>query len=176
MIFVNVCSTWSIVELIEFWDMNNKKWRKWFKVGFTFLISNTYGLPVCTRGTKYPNQLLYNWLVLNRGWNRASQQIMIFENVCSTRSPVEFKKRFERWITRNKLNGVSLFNLTYLITLTAYLCSQWTPNVQIKCFMSDWTLYTLFVLNRGWKRDSFQIMMFVYICSKWNIIELKIRV
>jgi hypothetical protein len=58
---------------------------------------------------------------------------------------------------------VSLFHLSYLITLTAYLCSQWTPNVQMKYFMFDWSIYRLLVLNRGWKRDPLQIMIFVYV-------------
>jgi hypothetical protein len=49
---------------------------------------------------------------------------------------------------------LSLFTLSYLITLMAYLCSKRTPNVQIKYFMFDWSSYRLFVLNRSWKRDA----------------------
>jgi hypothetical protein len=51
---------------------------------------------------------------------------MIFAYVCSTLGIVEIKKRFETWITRNDVNGVSLFNLSYVITIMAYLCSQRT--------------------------------------------------
>jgi hypothetical protein len=54
-----------------------------------------------------------------------------------------------------------------------YLCSQRTPNAQINYFMLDWSIYTLFVLNRGCKRDSLQITIFVHVCSKWSIVELK---
>jgi hypothetical protein len=49
---------------------------------------------------------------------------MIFVYVCSTWSIVENKTRFKTWITRNDVNGLSLFQLPYLITLMAYLCSQ----------------------------------------------------
>jgi hypothetical protein len=57
-----------------------------------------------------------------------------------------------------------LFNPDYWITLMDYLCSQWTPNVQIKCFMFYWSIYRLFALNRRWKRDLLQMMIFVNIC------------
>jgi hypothetical protein len=46
-----------------FWDVNNKKWRKWCKFVSPFLINNTYGLLVLTMGTKCPNQVFYVWLV-----------------------------------------------------------------------------------------------------------------
>jgi hypothetical protein len=64
------------------------------------------------------------------------------------------KNVFETWITRNDVNGVSFFNLSYLITLIAYQCSQRTPNLQIKYFMFHWSIYRLFVIHNAWKRDS----------------------
>jgi hypothetical protein len=91
---------------------------------------------------------------------------------CSTWSMVELKTRFETWITNNDVSGVSLFNLSYLIT---HLRSQRSPYVQIKYFMFDWSICWLFVLNRVWKRDSLQIMIFAYSCSTWGIVELKMR-
>jgi hypothetical protein len=118
---------------------------------------------------------IYELLVLNRGWKRDSLQIILFLNVCSTWSIAEHKTRFEAWITRNDVNGVSLFHLSYLITLMAYLCSQWTPNVQMKYYMFDSSIYRLFVLNRDWKRDSLQTMIFVYVWSTLGIAELKMR-
>jgi hypothetical protein len=39
---------------------------------------------------------------------------------------------------RNDVYGGNLINLPYLITHMAYLCSQRTPNVQIKYFMFGW--------------------------------------
>jgi hypothetical protein len=57
----------------------------------------------------------------------------------------------------------------------AYLFSQWTTNVQINYCTFDWSTYRLFVLNRGWKRDSLQIMIFVFLCSTWIIFELITR-
>jgi hypothetical protein len=69
----------------------------------------------------------------------------------------------------------NFFHLYYLITLTVYLCSQWTPNVQINYFMFYWSIYKLFVLNRCGKRESLHIMIFVYVCSTWSIVERKTR-
>jgi hypothetical protein len=100
---------------------------------------------------------------------------MIFESICTKLSMVELKTRFEAWITRNDVSGIRLFHLSYLITLMAYLCSQCTPHDQNKYFMFDWTIYSLFVLNRAWKRDSHQIMTFEYVCSTWSIFVLKMR-
>jgi hypothetical protein len=107
---------------------------------------------------------IYRLFVLNMAWKHDSLQIMIFVYVCSTCSVVELKTRFQTCKARNDVNGVSLFHLFYLITLMSYLCSQWASNVQIKYFVFDWSIYRLFVLNRGWKRDSLQIMIFVYFC------------
>jgi hypothetical protein len=66
-------------------------------------------------------------------------------------------------------------HFSYLITLMAYLCSQCTPNIQIKNFMFDWSICRTFVLKRGWKRDSFQIMIFVNVRSACRVDELKTR-
>jgi hypothetical protein len=76
-------------------------------------------------------------------------------------------------VNNKKWRKWCLFHLSYLLTLTVYLCSQWTKNVQIKYFMFDWSIYRLLVLKTGWKRDSLQIMIFVNICSIWSIVELK---
>jgi hypothetical protein len=118
---------------------------------------------------------IYKPFVPNTGWKRDSVQIMILVNICSTWIMVELKTRFKTWIIRNAVNGVSLFLLSYLIKLMAYVCSQWTPNFQINYFMFDWSIYSLLVLNRGWKRASLQIMIFVCFSSIWSIVELKMR-
>jgi hypothetical protein len=85
------------------------------------------------------------------------------------------KTRFETWITRNDVNCVCFLHLPNLLTPTAYLGSQWAPNIQIKYFMFDWSIYRLLVLNRGWKRDSHQMMIFVYVSSTCSVVELKTR-
>jgi hypothetical protein len=108
---------------------------------------------------------IYRQFVLNTGWKRDSLQIMLFVYICSTWGIVELKTSFETWIKRNVVSGVSFVHTSYLITLMAYLCSQWTPNDQIKHFMFDCSIYTTFVLNRGWKHYSIQIIIFAYICS-----------
>jgi hypothetical protein len=98
--------------------------------------------------------------------------MMIFVNVFSAWIMVHLKTRFDAWITRNDVNGVSFFHHSYLIKLIAYLCSQWKRNFQMKYFMFDWSIYRLVVLNRGWKRESLQIIVFVNGYSTWVIIEL----
>jgi hypothetical protein len=113
--------------------------------------------------------------VLNRLWKHVSLRIMIIVYVCLTWSIVELKTRFETWITWNAVNVVRLFHLIYLIKLMVYLCSQWKPNVQIKYCMFDCSIYRLFVLNTGWKRDSLQMMIIVNVCSTWSIVEFKSR-
>jgi hypothetical protein len=118
---------------------------------------------------------IYILFVLSSARKRDSLLMIIFLNVSSTWSIVELNTRFEAWITRNDVNGVSFFHLSYLITPMAYLCSQWTPKVQIKYFTFDWSIYRLFVLNRTCKGDSLQIIIFVYICSILGIGEPKTR-
>jgi hypothetical protein len=118
---------------------------------------------------------IYGLFVPDRDWKRECFQIMIFVNVCSTRSISELKTRFETWITRNDVNGVSLFILSYLITLMVYLCSERTPNAQIKNFMFDWSIYRLFVLNTGCKLDSLHILIFVYVCFARSMVQIKTR-
>jgi hypothetical protein len=113
--------------------------------------------------------------VLNWAWKHVFPQLMIFVIVCSAWDIVKLNTCFETWTTRNDLNGVGLFNLSYLITLMIYLWSQRTPNVKINYFMFDWSMNRLFVLNRGWKRVSLQIVLFVYVFSTWGIVELKTR-
>jgi hypothetical protein len=54
----------------------------------------------------------------------------------------------------------------------AYLFSQWTPKVQIENFRFDWSIYTLFELNRVWIHDFLQIMIFVHVSSTSGIVEL----
>jgi hypothetical protein len=97
---------------------------------------------------------------------------VVLVNVCSPWCIVELKTRFETSITCYDVNGVSLFYFSHLVTLMAYLCSQWTPQVQIKYFIFVWSIDKLFVLNRAWKRVSVQIMIFVYVCSSWGIVKL----
>jgi DNA-directed RNA polymerase subunit RPC12/RpoP len=113
--------------------------------------------------------------MLNTGWKCDSLQLMIFVYVCSKCSVVELKTRLETWNARNDVNCAYWFHISYLITVLAYLCSQWAPFVQIKYCMLDWSIYRQFVLNMGWKRDSLQMMIFVYVCSTCSVVEIKTR-
>jgi hypothetical protein len=164
-----------------FWDVNNKKWRKRCKFVSAFLSNNSYGLPVLTKDTKCPNQVFYVWLVdlqticAKYDLETRFLQMTLFVNICSPWSMLELETLFWTWKTRNDLNGVSLFHLSYLITLMVYLCSQWKPKIQIKYFNVDWSIHGLFVLRIGWKNDSLQIKIFVHVTSTWSIVELKTR-
>jgi hypothetical protein len=142
----------------------NKIWRNWFKVVKPFLFNKTYGLPNVQIKYFMFDWYIYRLFVLNRGRKPDSFQIMICVHNCATWSIVEFKTRFETWITWNYVNSVCLFHLSYLITLRAYLCSQWTPIVHIKYFMFDLYIQTISA-KKAWKRDCLEIMFFVYNCS-----------
>jgi hypothetical protein len=159
------------------WILKSKKWRKWCVLNSLVLFNNNFVLPVFTIGTNCSNQMfywsIYKLVVLNTAWKRDYLQIIIFVNFCSTCSVVELKTRLETWITIIDANGVNFFLLSYLITLMAYLCSQWAPNILIKYFKFDWQIYRLFVLNTVWEHDSLQMMIFVYVCSTCSVVELK---
>jgi hypothetical protein len=137
---------------------------------------------VLTIRTKCTTQVFINWLVdlenicANKGWKRDSLEMMIFVNGSSSWSVVELRRRSETWRTEKDVNVVIMFHLPYLMTLMAYLFSQLAPNVQIKFLLLDWSIYRLFVLNRGWKGVSFQMMIFVYVCSTCSVVEIKTRV
>jgi hypothetical protein len=117
---------------------------------------------------------IYRLFVLTMGWKLECLQIIIFVLVSSIWGIVEIKTPFEPWITRKDVSGVNLYYLYYLITLTAYLYSQKTPNVQVNYCMLDWSIYWQNVLNSGWKRDSFQ-MILVNVHSTWSMVKLKTR-
>jgi hypothetical protein len=114
-------------------------------------------------------------ICVKRSCKYFSLQIMIFVYDCATWITVELKTCCDTWITSNDVNGVCLFKLSYLITLMAYLCSHWTPKVQINYLKFDWSIYRLFVLNRDFKLVSLKIMIFAYICLSRGIAELKTR-
>jgi hypothetical protein len=180
--FVFLSTTWSIVELKK--RFKSWKTRKVVNGASLFHLSCLITLMtyLCSHRTsnvqiKY---FIFNWpiyriFVLNTGWKQVSIQMMIFVNVSCTWGMIDLKTRFETWLTRNDVNGVSLFHLSYLTTLMAYQCSHRTPNVQIMFFRFHWSIYRLFVLNTGWKRDSLQMMIIVNFCSTCKMVELKKR-
>jgi hypothetical protein len=178
MIFVYVSSTWSIGELktrFEAWiQRNDVNTASLFH--FSYLIKLMAYL--CSQWTTNVemNYFMFDWsiyriFVLNRAWKRDFLQILLFVYVFDLKHRW-IKTLFETWITRNDVNGECLIHLSYLVTLMAYLCSQMSRNVHIKNFMFDWSIYRLLVLNRGGKRELFQIMICVYVCSSWSIVEL----
>jgi hypothetical protein len=150
MIFVYVCSTWVIVELKTRFETCISR----NDVNGVSLFNLSYVINLCSQRTTNAqikffmfDWSIYRLFVLNSGWKRVSLQIMIFVYVCSTCGIVEIKTLFETWITRNDVNGVGLFNLSFLIKVMAYLCPQRTPNIQIKYFMFHCSIYRLFVPN-----------------------------
>jgi hypothetical protein len=146
-IFVNVCSTWSIIEL----NTHSETWmtRNDLNDIILFLLSYLISL-MAHNGHQTSKSSIwyligrstdYRVFVLIRGSKLDSLEIMIFVHITTTWTTVELETRFETWITRNDVNGVNLFHVSYIITLTTYLFSQWTPNVQIKYFKVDWSIY-----------------------------------
>jgi hypothetical protein len=214
---------------------------------------------VLPMGIKYRNHVFYVWLFyLQTICAKYGLETWIFPNGDIRTCLFDMQRSWTKnafWdvISRNNVNGVNLFHFPYLITITAYLCSQWAqniqiryfmcdwsnyrqfelntwfhpnddipinlfdmqrswiknvfwdlnnkkcrklckfdspfffnntygllgltmaPNVQIKYFMFDWSIYRLLVLNRVWKRDSHQMMIFVYVCSTYSVVEIKTR-
>jgi hypothetical protein len=131
---------------------------------------------VLATGTKCPIQVFYVWLV-------KLQNICAKERMVMWPSPINdistclidmqrswTKTLFETRKARYDVNGVSLFHHSYLKTIMTYMCSHRIPNIQIKYFMFDWSIYRLFVLNTDWKHYSPQMMVFVNICSTWSIV------
>jgi hypothetical protein len=55
----------------------------------------------------------------------------------------------------------------------AYVCAQRTPNVKINYIIFDWSISRLVVLNRGWKPEPLQIIIWVFVYSSFSIVKLK---
>jgi hypothetical protein len=135
---------------------------------------------VLTKGNKCPNQEFYLRLFdLQTIWAKYGLETWFSPNDDIRICLIDMKNGSTKnafWdVKKNDVNGVRLFHLSYLITLMAYKWSRWTPNVHIKNFMFHWSIYGLFVLNRGWKRECFQIKIFVIVCSTCSIVQLKTR-
>jgi hypothetical protein len=135
--FVYVSSTWRIIELktpFEMWiTRNDVSGASFYYLYYLIklMVSCAHKGHQISKSSILFHWSLYRIFVLNTRWKRDYFQMMIFVNFCSTWSMVELKTRFETWITRNDLNGVSLFHLSYLITLMSYLCPQRKTNDQI---------------------------------------------
>jgi hypothetical protein len=182
MIFVYDSSTWDIVEL----KMRFESWITWNDLNGVGLFHLSYVIShiayLFSQRTPHVKgeYFMFDWsiytrFVLNRRWKHDYLEIVVMVNVCSQRSIVELKTLFETSITSYDVNGVSLVHFSHLIILMAYLCSQWTPNVQINYFIFVLSIDRLFVLNRAWKTISLQIMIFVHVCTTYDIVELKTR-
>jgi hypothetical protein len=171
-IFVYFCSTWGIVEL----KTRFGTWKARKEVNGVCLFRLPYLITLmaslCSQRTPNVQVLyfifdssIYILVEVNSSWKLDSLQMMIFVNVCWTWRLVELKTSFKTWITRNDVNCVfvspSLFNKTYGIPVLT---------MDTKC--QNQVFYVWFVLNRGWKLDPLQIMIFVYVSSTWNIFEL----
>jgi hypothetical protein len=108
MIFLIICSTWSMVELktrIEAWITRNDVNVVRF---FHLLYLITLRAYLCSQRTPTVqiNYFMFDWsiyrlFVLNNSWKHDSLQIMLFVYVSTTWSIVELETRFEAWITRN---------------------------------------------------------------------------
>jgi hypothetical protein len=162
-----------------FWNVNNKKWRKWCKdFHLSYLITRMANLWSQWTPTFQIKYFMFHWsiyrlFVLNTTLKRDSFQMIIFVNDFSTWSTVRIKESFDTSISRIEVSGVSLFHLSYLITLMAYLCLQRASDIQIKYFMFDWWIYRPSLLNTALKRNSVQKMILVNVCSTWSMVNIK---
>jgi hypothetical protein len=118
MIYVHVCSTWSIVKLkipYETWITRNAV-NGVSLVHLYNLITHIAYLCSQSIPNVQINYFIFDWsnnilLVLNRGWKHYSLEMVILVNVSSTFSVVLLTTRFESWITWNDVNGVSLIRI-----------------------------------------------------------------
>jgi hypothetical protein len=79
-------------------------------------------------------------------------------------------KKWSKWCI---LFSHLLFNNCFGSGRLVYMCSQWAPIIQIKYFMFDFSISSLFVLNTVWKHDSLPMMISVYVCWTCSVVELK---
>jgi hypothetical protein len=134
---------------------------------------------VITTDTKLPNQISYVWLVdLQTICTKYGLETWLSPNDDIRKCLLDMKHGSTKnafWDLNNKKWRVrcKFVHISYFLTLIACLCSQRTPNIQIKYFMFDWSVYNIFVLNKSWKRESLQMMIFVNVCSSWSIVLLK---
>jgi hypothetical protein len=131
--------------------------------------------------TKFPNHVFYVWLVdLQAICAKYGLETWFSPNDDLRKYLLYMKHGWTKnafWdVNNNKLRKwCQFFHLFYLITILAYICSQWTPSFQIKYFMFDWSFYRLIELNTGWERDFLQMKIFVNVCSTWSMVEFKTR-
>jgi DNA-directed RNA polymerase subunit RPC12/RpoP len=117
---------------------------------------------------------IYRIVILTTGRRRNFLQ-MIFVYVCSTCSVLEIKTRLETWKARIEVNVVYWFHICYLVTVLALVIKlTGAPNrYQLsKSVIRFFNLQTIFAYT-GWKPDSLQMMIFLYICSTCSVVFLK---
>jgi hypothetical protein len=131
--------------------------------------------------TKCPNEVFYVWLVeLQTICAKYGLETWFSPNNDIRSCLLDMKHGTTKnafWDVNNKnyVSGISLFHLSYLITLKAYLHSQRTPNVQINFHMFYWSIYRSFVPNTGWQHASLTMIIIVKLCSTWSTAEVKTR-
>jgi hypothetical protein len=117
---------------------------------------------------------IYCLFVLNTAWKRYSLQMYVVRKCFLDMKHGSTKNAFwdvnnKKWRIWCKFVSPFLFNNAY--GLPVLIMDTKCPN---EVFMFDWSIYRLFVLNRGWKLDSLQIMTFLCF-PPWSIVELKTR-
>jgi hypothetical protein len=143
MIFVNVSSTWSMVALeTRFGTWITRNVVNDVSLIHLFLFNNTFGLPLLTMGTKCPNQIFYVWLVdlqniSAKYWHETWNLQKWYSCMLLDMKHCWNENTFRDVNTRNDVNGVCFFHLSYLIIFMPYLCWQRTTNFQMEYFMFD---------------------------------------
>jgi hypothetical protein len=164
-----------------FWDVNNKKWRKWCKFVPHFLFNNTCGLPVVTMDTKCPNRVFFVWfvdlhticakqrlqtLVAPNNDNRVCLLVIKHSWTLKAFGDVNYKKWRKWW----KYVSPFLFNNIYSLNVLTSVTER--PK---QVFYVCWSIYGLLVLNRGCWRDSLHMMILINVCGTWSMGDRKTR-
>jgi hypothetical protein len=117
-----------------------------------FLFNNTHDLPFLITNTKCPNQVFYICLVdLQTICAKYGLETWFSPNDDIRKCFLDMRHGSTKYVFWNVNNTkwrkwCELFHRSYLITLMAYLCSQWTWNVQMK-YCSDWVFSILLVVT-----------------------------
>jgi hypothetical protein len=141
-------------------------------VCITFISNNTFGLPVITKDTKCPSLVFYVWFVdIHTSWTKFVPELWF--------SPNDIRKCLldvkHGW-TKNafwEVNNKKWRKLCVFVSYSLFKNTYGLPVLTLDTKCPNQVFYVRFVLYKGWKQCPLQIIIFVYVSSTWNIVELK---
>jgi hypothetical protein len=120
--------------------------------------------------TKYSKYTLVTWLLPND-----DIRICLLDMQISWTKHAIWNLNRKKWRKWWKLVSISLFNNCFGAGHYAYMWSQWAPTFETMFCMFELSIYKLFVLNSSWKLDSQQMVLLLYLCSSWSVVDLQTR-